>query len=500
MKKLISTETARKLDTSLAKLWGLNSFALVETAGRLCAKTLIEHFPSLFTVSPRIVVLAGAGNNGADAMVMLRELILAGKVNSESAVLINRLPSETENTPRTASFLTLTKMAVPSFIWDKSVFRILKNADIIIDGIVGTGLKGSVHDTLKEMISITADMKKFVVSIDVPSGIHEEWSSHSPVLPANLTLAIEPVKVMLYQQAVRHFTGKIITVSGVFPEPLINTLTGSELLSWEDVQKRIKKIMPDSYKYDRGVVEIHAGASGTTGAARIAARGAQVAGAGLVRTIVDDSLYPVLASPADGIMVVPASNNEKRFSPHAILLGPGWGITPDRQAIVQQALVQEEAGLPLILDADGLFLTRSYVFHGNAILTPHLGEASVVAGIPREEILANPEYFAKKLAYEKNATIIIKGHVIVIADCKGRVAYLDGMLPVLAVGGSGDLLAGFCAAIAARMYRNHSFDGYTVACASAALLIAAGSSVGKRFVDPLELADSAAKLAGEAWL
>ena len=497
MKKLINTETARELDNIVAPSWGLNTFALVEAAGRQIAKALIEHF----TIPPRIVVLAGSGNNSADAMIMLRELIYAGKASiSESALLINRLPKESENNPRAASFLTLTKMAVPTFIWDKSVFRILNNADIIIDGIAGIGLNGHPRSTLKEMILIASEMEKFVVAIDVPSGIYEKWKPDSPILPANATLAIEPIKSMLYQQSVRHFAGEIIPVSGVFPQTLINTLPGNELLSWEDIQKRIAKVMPYAYKYDRGVVEIHAGAYGTTGAARIASRGAQAAGAGLVRTIVDDALYPILASPADGTMVVPASKSDKRFSPHAILLGPGWGTTEDRHSAVQQALSQEEAGVPLILDADGLFLTRSYVFHGNAILTPHLGEASVLSGIAREKILEDLEYFAKKLACEKNATIIVKGHVIVIADSKGQTAYIDGMLPVLSTGGSGDLLAGFCAAIAARMYRNHSFDGYTAASASAALLIESGFSIGKCFVDPLELADTAAILAGKAWL
>ncbi|MDR2149749.1 MAG: bifunctional ADP-dependent NAD(P)H-hydrate dehydratase/NAD(P)H-hydrate epimerase [Spirochaetaceae bacterium] len=500
MKKLISTETAHKLDTTMAQAWGLNAFALVEAAGRLCAKALIEHVPSLWSAPARVVVLAGSGNNGADAMVMLRALIIAGKASAESAIIINRFPPETADTPQTANFLTLTKMTVPSFIWDKSVLRILKNADIIIDGIVGTGLSGPLNGTLKEMVLAVAQMKCCLVSIDIPSGLYEEWRPDSPVVPATFTLAIEPLKGMLYRPSYRRFSGEIIPISGIFPELLINTLPGNELLSWEDSQKHIAKIMPDAYKYDRGVVEIHAGAAGSAGAARIAARGAQAAGAGLVRTIVDDSLYPIVASPADGIMVVPASNLDKRFTPHALLLGPGWGIKPDRQAVIQEALTQEEAGVPLILDADGLFLTRSSVFHGNAILTPHLGEASAIAGTPREEILADPEYFALKLASAKNATIIIKGHVIVIADPKGTVAYLDGMLPVLATGGSGDLLAGFCAALAARMYRNHSFDGYTVASASAALLIAAACATGKRFIDPLELADTAAALAGKAWL
>jgi NAD(P)H-hydrate epimerase len=108
-----------------------------------------------------------------------------------------------------------------------------------------------------------------------------------------------------------------------------------------------------------------------------------------------------------------------------------------------------------------------------------------------------------KYSRESNAVILLKGHVITIAAPDGRLGVVDGMTAGLAAGGSGDLLAGFCAAIAARMVReNRGFDGYTCAVVAAALLIATGNSVEvkTRFTDPLELANRAADMAGEAWL
>jgi NAD(P)H-hydrate epimerase len=120
-----------------------------------------------------------------------------------------------------------------------------------------------------------------------------------------------------------------------------------------------------------------------------------------------------------------------------------------------------------------------------------------------EELLCRPVPLLLKKAAEKKAVILFKGHVIIIASFDGRLGVIDGMTPSLASGGSGDLLAGFCAAIAARMVReNVPFDGYTCAAAAATLLIAAGKlpELSSRFIDPLELADKAADIAGEAWL
>jgi NAD(P)H-hydrate epimerase len=504
LKKLITAGTAHELDSVLAGSWGLNPFALVEAAGRLCADTLIKHFPELFIGQPRIVVLAGSGNNAADAMVMLRALIMTGKVTvNQSAVLINRLPHNSENDPRSVSFCALKKLAVPCFVWDVSVHTILSHADIIIDGIMGTGITGAMHGIAGEMIAMTNEIKKFTISIDLPSGACDGWRTDMPIIIAHATLAIEPVKAMIYQPYTRAAAGTIIPVSMVFPDALIDSVPGAELLDWESTRLRIPQIIANIHKYDRGVVEIHAGSPGSAGAARLAARGAQAAGAGLVRSIVDDILYPVLSSPADGIMVVPASHieeNDSKFQPNALLLGPGWGEASDRLPIVRKALEREHAGIPLILDADALRFTTSCTFNGNAILTPHPGEAAAFTGVNREEILANPERFACTLARAKQAVVLLKGHVLVIASPDGRVGYLDGMMPVLAAGGSGDVLAGLCAALAARLHRNHIFDGYIAATAAASLLISAGACIGKRFVDPLELADRAATLAGEVWL
>ncbi|MDR3343285.1 MAG: bifunctional ADP-dependent NAD(P)H-hydrate dehydratase/NAD(P)H-hydrate epimerase [Treponema sp.] len=537
--KLVTAETARMLDAAASAVWGLHPFALVEAAGRGCAQVFAESFPGFFVPALRVMVFAGSGNNGADAMVMLRAMILRGHVSiSRSVVVINHSTDADimANNPRAGALRSLIKMGVPVLAWKDArsspgIFSPtegaalpypLTQADIIIDGIAGTGLKGPLRDEASDMVAClnqvtvavqsaegTTLQRPCIVSIDVPSGNGDLWEPGMPILKADVTLAIEPVKAALYHPAARPWAGTIQVVGEVFPKALIDAFEGAELLNWECVHRRIPRIRGDTYKHQRGVVEIWAGSTGSAGAARIAARGSQAAGAGLVRLMVDAPLYPILGASAGGVMVVPVDTGNRadgtgagpkeRFHPDAVLLGPGWGTLEDRAFPLHKALDREAQGTPLILDADAIVLAKDCVFHGNAILTPHPGEFTALTGISKKAVLAHPGPILTQVAREKRAVILFKSHVLIIAAEDGRLGMVDGMAPGLAAGGTGDLLAGLCAAIAARMNRNaQGFDGYTCAIAAATLLIATGTSL--TFTDPLELADKAAAIAGAAWL
>jgi NAD(P)H-hydrate epimerase len=509
---LALAEQARALDAEAAAEWGLNPFALVEAAGRACAGVCVRAFPRLFGGLPGLAVLAGSGNNAADALVMLRALILRRRADAAACpVFITRLPGEGETTPLSGALAAIRKLGAPVTVWGtERAGERLARADIIIDGIAGTGLAGALRGSALEMAEAVNSLPKgpLVVSVDVPSGAGEGWRPGMPVLEADATLAIEPRKRCLYTPALRTFAGNILAVGGIFPPSLTAKYRDAELVSWRSAAGRVPAVRSDAYKYERGLVEIRAGSPGSAGAAHLAARGAQAAGAGLVRLIVDDSLYPLLAPGAGGLMVAPHGGAEGgRFQPDAALLGPGWGRGPERRSLLETYLPLEERGLPLILDADAIYLAKDLVFHGNAVLTPHAGEFAAYTGLSGGDILADPAPVLRRFATEKNACILFKSHVLYIAAPDGRLGIIDGVNPVLAAGGSGDVLAGLCAAIAARASAARrgpaaAFDGYACACAAAALLVEAAGAPGiaGRFIDPGELADAAAAIAGKAWL
>jgi NAD(P)H-hydrate epimerase len=513
---LVTAGQARALDAEASAEWGLNPFALVEAAGRSCAAVCMRSLWNSRRCTeprggPRIVVLAGGGNNAADALVLLRSLILDAAADPAAAsVLPGRLPPEGEPTPLSAALLALERIGVPARAWDaEPAAAVLRNADIVIDGITGTGLNGPLHGAAREMATAVNALRggrnaPLVVSIDTPSGLFDGWRPGMPVVAADATLAIEPQKRCLYAPAARPFAGTILPVTGIFPPALTAKYADAALVDWRGAAARIPPAPPDAHKYRRGLAEIRAGSPGAAGAAQLAARGAQAAGAGLVRLIVDPSLYPALAPGMSGVMVVPdgAAAEEGRFTPDAVLLGPGWGRLPDRARLLEASLPREAQGVPLILDADAIALAGDRVFHGNAILTPHPGEFAAYTGIPTDELLADPVPALRRFAGEKQAHILFKGHVLYVVSPDGRMGVIDGMNPALAAGGTGDVLAGLCAGIAARQRAMAAFDGYACAAAAAALVIAAGRSkkIAGRFIDPSALAQAAALIAGRAWL
>jgi NAD(P)H-hydrate epimerase len=524
---LVSAEAAKALDAEASAAWGLNPFALVEAAGRACAAVLTRDSPALFRgpysetgrgqeggrrKAPCIVALAGSGNNAADALVMLRSLVSHNACPEKAVVFITKPPAAADKTPLSEALCAVQKLGVPVLPWDiEKAKDALAGADLVIDGIAGTGVSGPLRGAACEMAEAlnalhagggnAAGSRPFIVSVDLPSGLGDAWGPELPAVTADATLAIEPQKLCLYTPEGRKHAGRILPVSGIFPAALTAQFAEAELLEWEDAAARIPALTADAYKYSRGVAEIRAGSPGAAGAAKLAALGAQAAGAGIVRLVVDPSLYPVLAPGASGVMVSP-DDGEGRFQPDAVLLGPGWGRGMDRLRLLEKCLPLEEGGVPLVLDADAISLAKDAVFHGNAVLTPHVGEFAAWPGLSKAELLANPAPHLRRFAAEKKAHILFKSHVLFIASPDGRLSVVDGMCPVLGAGGSGDVLAGFCAGIAARMSARRVFDGHACACAAAALLVRAARSpeIQGRFVDPVALAHAAAVIAGRAWL
>jgi NAD(P)H-hydrate epimerase len=554
MNALVSSAASRALDKEASAHWGLNSSGLVEAAGRACARAFTQIYGDIeerrnlprrnteeeknintpcspscpqdsstpwFTL-PRhplsLAVLAGKGNNAADALVMLKALILDGFVQASACVVFSLQTADSSE-----ALLAVEKLGVTVFAWDDSAAARLAHVDYIIDGIAGTGLDGPLRGggsagggcaggALEMATACNAAAANVatnnstakaaapcVVSIDMPSGNFDGWQAGMPIVAARFTLAIEPQKLCLYNPSARPYAGNIIPVGGIFPPALIEQYREAELVEWENASAQISIIPKTAHKYERGLVEIRAGSPGYAGAAYLAALGAQSAGAGLVRLMVDPSLYPLIAPGCSGIMVVPdgaTDDEDGRFPPHAVLLGPGWGRGDDRRRLLESYLPLEESGVPLILDADAIALVKDMVFHGNTLITPHPGEFSAYTGIPKDEILNNPLPILRRFASEKKMHILLKGHVLYAASPDGRVGIIDGMNPALATGGTGDLLAGFCAAISARAGIAHASR------AAASLLIQAAESetVVGRFIDPADLAKAAAAVAGSAWL
>jgi len=512
IRSLVSARRAREIDNEAIGEWALSEASLVEAAGRLCAGVLSREL-GFAQRPPRVVVFAGRGNNGQDALTMMRALICAKWAEAASCAVVVKEGSQRP--------IALSRMGVEVTSSLRRAASLAENAGILVDGICGTGLSRPLSGFYAEnwLPLLSRGSGRVVASVDVPSGLYDGWKTGDPIVHADITLAIEPLKAALYRPSPRVFAGKILPVTGVFPPQILenqtrdeNTITSAEnsdgnisnsvLVDWDYCKNLAPPLPKNAYKYTRGVVEVHAGSEGALGAAIIASRGAQAGGAGLVRLLVDKDLYPVVSAGLcasfpgimSGIQAHDSSDNG-RFSPNVILAGPGWGKNEERKTELERFFAREAAGTPLVLDADAIFLAKGHVFAGNAVLTPHPGEAAALLDVEKEALSEDPLPILKEAAARLNAVLLFKSHILCVLAPDGRAAVIDGLLPVLGGGGSGDLLAGLVCAPLAR-----GVPPFEAALIAASLLAETARKSKKAFYDPIELASEASKLAGRAYL
>lgn len=226
----------------------------------------------------------------------------------------------------------------------------------------------------------------------------------------------------------------------------------------KDVLAQMPKRKPDSHKGDYGKILLLCGSRGYTGAVALAAMGALRSGAGLVYLGVPESIYQIEAIKLTEPIVLPLPDHDGSFSVSAIteickllpkmdavLVGPGIGRSEGAKAVVEAVLTYFEG--PVVVDADGINVLKlnKDILRGRkfpTVLTPHDGEFSRLGGIVEKDRMKA----AANMAVDLNSIIVLKGHRTVITD--GKVGYRNNTgNPGMAVGGSGDVLAGIITAL-----------------------------------------------------
>jgi NAD(P)H-hydrate epimerase len=424
-----------------------------------------------------LTALCGSGNNAGDALAMLRHARFSGLANL-AVIMGTSTPGELPM----AQLSYLRKLDLPILFWEaepEACRSLLGRSLLLLDGIAGTGLHGSLREPLLSLLKAAIDCGRPVVAVDIPSGASDDFAPDRAVLPARWTLAIEPRKSVLYFPALRPFCGEIVGVGDIFPEEAA-TESHVELLEPKDLSRFIVPPSASSHKGSRGRVAVFAGSIGMTGAPALSSQAALVAGAGLVAVFASADILPILSAKLDAVMVKPEPEQPGDIEAQrwdAILLGPGWGKTERNKETLRRLL---SIGLPMVIDADAIDLYGSLLSEGlkpsvPLVLTPHPGEFFRLTGIAIEEALANPAKALPAAARRFGAVLVLKSHCTWIASPDGRMAVWEGMESGLATAGSGDVLAGTAAGLLAsaqkrrppKIAADSPYDAvFTAACAS----------------------------------
>lgn len=446
--KIIRIETMRKLERQ-AIASGVSGYELMRRAGEGAAREIRSFFRG--HSFGRAVILVGRGNNGGDALVAAPLLGVPAVVYASAP--LHELRNEAAEAAR-----DLPKQ-IEVRICDELSCRDFRRDDLILDGLLGTGLRGGLRPPFQNWIETANRSGCPIVAMDIPSGIdgNAGVASSGCAIRAELTVTFGYPKSGLFRADGPVCSGRLRLVDLGLSDP--EEAEGEAFFS-SDAEALLHKPAYDIFKTQRGRLLIAAGSSDYSGAAVLCSHAALRAGAGIVRLATP--MRPYAALPASLIVREISSANgffseesipevvEMMRQSDAVVAGPGWGRSNGNAELLSS--LQEFPG-PLLLDADALnTIARNpsrWVRRGKTVLTPHPGEAARLAeafGVPQ---CGDRASFARMLSEKLGAITVLKGPHTVVADPEGRCSLNTSGCAALATAGSGDVLSGIVGALLA---------------------------------------------------
>ena len=418
---------------------GTPAIAMMESAGRAVSREIERRW----AVCP-ITVLCGPGNNGGDGFVAARHLADSGWP-VRLALLGPRAHLRGEALHNAGRWGGAIEALTPSA---------LDGAALVVDALFGAGLSRPLEGAAAQTLAAAAERGAPIVSIDVPSGVMGDTGEFLGAVDAVLTVTYFRKKPGHLLLPGRSLCGELVVADIGTPASVLDQIVPDTFENDPGLWlSRMPRPQDGDNKHTRGHALI-AGGYPMTGAARMAARGAARAGAGLTTIAVPAAALPIYATALTSIMVEPLARPEDfaallvgdRFS--AFLIGPGAGVGEETRSRVIAML---ELGRPTLLDADAITsfqpdppaLNRAIV--APCVMTPHDAEFRQLFD-PSGDKLTRTRAAARK----SGAMIVLKGCDTVIAAPDGRAIINANAPPTLATAGSGDVLSGITVGLLAQ--------------------------------------------------
>ena len=459
--KVLTAAQMREVDRRTSEL-GIPGLVLMENAGHRVVEFLAHQYAPL--KAQRIVVLCGKGNNGGDGMVVARQLHTRIGPQSLDVVLAGD-PGEMKG-DAAANHRMLQAVGCPVSFEIKPA---METATLIVDALLGTGIHGPATGRSLELIA--AINQRFplaeVVSVDIPSGLDGDSANPpGPAVHANHTVTFTAPKPCQVLWPACELVGKL-HVAQIGSPPELYEKDSAIFLALSEPALFAHLFRPrvsDSNKGMYGHVLVIAGGRGKTGAAAMAGIAALRAGAGLATVASAESAIAQIASHAPEIMTEPLPETgdgsismrvldqlsgllEKK---NVVALGPGMGRNPETAQLIRRLV--NELPRPMVVDADGLNALDAKNLRGPAprILTPHPGEMARLTNSTVKDVQADRIGCARAFAQERGVYVVLKGNRTAIASPDGRVWINPTGSPAMATGGTGDVLTGMIAGLAAQ--------------------------------------------------
>ena len=438
-----SAELVKKNEGQIAKQKGLSLYQLMESAGLAAFELFKQQWPKAKT----ILIVCGRGNNAGDGFILAR-LAKSSGLTVHVHALAN--PDEYQGDALTACEKYLAAEGKLEHLNNIA----LSNIDVIIDALLGTGIKGALKENYCNIIEYVNGLNKPVLSIDLPSGLNANTGQVSDVcIKASISVCFIAVKQGMLTGVAKNYCGDIYLAGLGISDEFSKQIPSTIYLNHSNYLPKLMQRKAASHKGDSGFVLVIAGNKGMPGAARLCSEAALRSGAGLLALACHPENKSIIVTSRPEIMLADIDNQvtseqEKIAKAKVIVIGPGLGVDEWAQRHFDFALQQQK---PLIVDADGLnLLAKQPRFNNDWILTPHPAEAARLLGISVFEVENDRFSAVQKIALKYGGITVLKGAGTLISDGKKVVINLSGN-PGMASGGMGDVLSGILAALSLQL-------------------------------------------------
>ncbi len=452
--KLFQTSSIRELDRLTMEMEPISSLELMNRA----AAAIFEAIRMQLDAQNSILVVAGAGNNGGDALCVARLLLESGyKVE---VMLCQPDAKVSRDTLEQLIRLQQTEGAVIHSI-DSAEILDLFHGDwsVQIDGLFGTGLNRPLQGYYANVVAWMNQQQLFTVSIDLPSGLFGEDNRsnlYTSIVRANLTVGLQFPRLAYLMPENESFVGnwKLVDI-GIHPTAIAQTATTFGYTTREDAAGMVQKRSNFAHKGSFGKVLLATGCQEMTGAAILSAMAALRSGAGLVYVHTPEKAVPIIQSTIPEALIINADTadlNPDSFD--AVGIGSGIGSEPVQQRFLERLLSEKHR--KLVLDADALnYLSTNRQWLDclpeNCILTPHPKECDRLLGVASS---SGYERLEKALAFavKHRIYVLLKGAYTACIEPDGTCWFNSNGNPGMATAGSGDVLTGIIVSLLAQGY------------------------------------------------
>lgn len=446
--KVITAQAMAQLEAQAFQM-GYSDQQFMERAGLGITECVVE-FVRAHQLDKNILLLCGKGNNAGDAFVAGFHLLT--KHYRVCAILAEPLENCSklcqENGRR---FLESGGQLVG--LDQMQAFALL------IDGLFGTGFKGSVQEPYQSLINAANRSHLPILSVDIPSGLNgSTGQAEGCVIKATKTIFLGLLKTGFFLHDGLNYTGKLYHVDFGLPESLVDQVEPAfELLTHERILSLLPEIKRTRHKYEAGYVVGLTGSPSMPGAALLSALAALRAGCGIVRLMHSAGMEAGLAaSPYEIIKQSYDHNHPEELlkalnKAKGVYVGPGLGHQDEMRQLLATVLPAIEK--PCVVDADALTLYAegSFALPKQSILTPHTGEMQALLQ-QNEKLLVSLDTLetVRRYVEQKQVTLILKGAASFIFHPGESIKLSIRGDPAMATAGSGDVLTGIVASLLAQ--------------------------------------------------